>query len=427
MRGFLLAALLSPVAALALAAPAGATVPVNGTPPSILSNPPGTAYVGGGLADAGGSWSATPAPGTAIAFQWLRCDADGQACAPIPGATTTNYTLVLADVGHTIRVQETGSNGPDVSAPVVSAPTVVVRTLPVGVNYTSQPVISGRPVIGQTLRVSNGGWTGTPPITFSYQWQRCGGVLNPGGKSFTIVCVDIPGATQNTYTVTTADAGKLMLAYVTGTNSVSSYRLPASAYTLPVPEPPKTISDALEAVLDLAPGVSRTVSAAELLAAGGYRTSFRALKPGQLTSRMDDPEQAQDGARRVRAQDVSPARHVPGQDRADPEGEGAAAGRPSPADEARGVLRGAQAHRGGRRAAKRPVPLRGLVASAVVHTRNRSLGHGGRSGSWGAQASAFRLASVDGVHAPPPEAGRRCPARSLFGGGAPLGGRRRRA
>jgi len=283
MRGFLLAALLTPVAVLALAAPAGATVPVNVTPPSIISNPPGTAYVGGGLADAGGSWTATPAPGTAIAVQWLRCDADGQACAPIPGATSPNYRMALADVGHTIRVQETGSNGPDVSAPVVSAPTVVVRTLPVGVNYTKQPVISGRPVIGQTLRVSDGVWTGTPPITFTYQWQRCGGVLNPGGKTFTIVCVDIPGATQNTYTVTNADAGKLMLAYVTGTNSVSSYRLPASAYTLPVPEPPKTINDALEAVLDLAPAVSRTVSVAELLAAGGYRTSFRALKPGHLT------------------------------------------------------------------------------------------------------------------------------------------------
>jgi hypothetical protein len=283
MRGFLPAALLSPVVALALVAPAGATVPVNSTPPSIESDPPGTAYVGGGLADAGGSWSATPAPGTSIAVQWLRCDADGQACVPIPGATTTNYELVLADVGHTIRVQETGSNGPDVSAPVVSAPSVVVRTLPVGVNYTRQPVISGRPVIGETLRVSDGVWTGTPPITFSYQWQRCGGVLNPGGQSSTIVCVDIPGATQNTYTVTTADAGKLMLAYVMGTNSVSSYRLHASAYTLPVPEPPKTISDALEAVLDLAPGVSHTVSAAELLAAGGYRTSFRALKPGHLT------------------------------------------------------------------------------------------------------------------------------------------------
>jgi hypothetical protein len=283
MRGFLLAALLSPVAALALVAPAGATVPVNFTPPSIESNPPGTAYVGGGLAATGSSWSATPAPGTAIAFQWLRCDADGQACAPIPGATTTNYVMTLADVGHTIRVQETGSNGPDVSAPVVSGPTVVVRIVPVGVNYTRQPVISGRPVIGQTLRVSDGAWTGTPPITFTYQWQRCGGVLNPGGKSFTIVCVDIPGATQNTYTVTSADAGRVMLAYVTGTNSASSYRLPASAYTLPVPEPPKTISAALEAVLDLAPGVSHTVSAAELLAAGGYGTSFRALKPGDLT------------------------------------------------------------------------------------------------------------------------------------------------
>ena len=290
MRGLLPAAVVVPLACLALAAPADATVPVNLTPPSIASEPPGTAYVTGGLADEGGVWTATPAPGTAVSVQWLRCDAAGQACAPIAGATTRNYTLAPADIGHTIRVQETASNGPDVSAPVVSAPTVVVRELPVGVNYTAQPVISGRPVIGQTLKVSNGAWTGTPPITFTYQWQRCKGVPNPGGKSFTIACTDIPGATRNTYTVTVADAGALLLALVTGHNVVDSFELHSTSYTQPVPEPPKTVEDALDAVLDLAPGgVGSTVSASRLLAAGGYRTTFTAVRPGRLGIRWMTP------------------------------------------------------------------------------------------------------------------------------------------
>lgn len=284
MRGFVLA-LLSPFAFFAVAVPAGATVPVNVSPPGIASNPPGSAYVGAGLGLVGGTWTATPAPGTSISIQWLRCDSGGEACAPVPGATAGIYRLVPADVGHTIRVQETASNGADVSAPAVSAPSVVVRELPVGVSYTSLPVITGRPLIGQTLRVSDGTWTGTPPITFTYQWQRCKGVPNPGGGSFTLVCTDIPGATQSTYTVSGADAGALLLALVTGRNSVSAFQLHAGGYTLPVPAPPRTIGDALEAVLDLGLGESRTVSVSELLSAGGYRTTFSAVRPGRLAIR----------------------------------------------------------------------------------------------------------------------------------------------
>jgi Ca2+-binding RTX toxin-like protein len=63
----------------------------------------------------------TATGGSSTSYQWLRCDAAG-ACAPIPGATGTTYTLTEADIGGTIRVRQTvtGSGG---TASADSAPT----------------------------------------------------------------------------------------------------------------------------------------------------------------------------------------------------------------------------------------------------------------------------------------------------------------
>ena len=52
---------------------------------------------------------------------------------------------------------------------------------------TASPVVSGTAVVGQTLSTTDGTWTGTAPITYSYQWYR-GATL-------------ISGATNNTYTL----------------------------------------------------------------------------------------------------------------------------------------------------------------------------------------------------------------------------------
>jgi Ca2+-binding RTX toxin-like protein len=51
--------------------------------------------------------------GSSTSFQWLRCDAAGTGCVPIPGATGTSYALTEADIGHAIRVRQTvtGSGG----------------------------------------------------------------------------------------------------------------------------------------------------------------------------------------------------------------------------------------------------------------------------------------------------------------------------
>ena len=38
---------------------------------------------------------------------------------------------------------------------------------------TALPVLSGKAVDGQLLETTNGTWSGTTPITYTYQWQAC--------------------------------------------------------------------------------------------------------------------------------------------------------------------------------------------------------------------------------------------------------------
>jgi concanavalin A-like lectin/glucanase superfamily protein len=79
---------------------------------------------------------------------------------------------------------------------------------------TSPPTITGTAQDGQTLNASPGGWNGTQPITYAYEWQRC----DSSGAN----CSAIPGTTTSTYTVTSADVGKTLRVAVTATNSAGS-------------------------------------------------------------------------------------------------------------------------------------------------------------------------------------------------------------
>ena len=48
-------------------------------------------------------WNDSP---TTFAYQWKRCDADGDNCADIAGAKGATYVLVKADEGSTIKVRQ---------------------------------------------------------------------------------------------------------------------------------------------------------------------------------------------------------------------------------------------------------------------------------------------------------------------------------
>src|SRR5581483_6766562 len=75
------------------------------------------------LAATAGSWSGSP---TGFGYQWQRCNTSGGGCAAIAGATGSSYTLAAADVGSTLRVAVTASNGGG-STTATSAATAAVR------------------------------------------------------------------------------------------------------------------------------------------------------------------------------------------------------------------------------------------------------------------------------------------------------------
>ena len=106
---------------------------INGTTSACQSKPPvntalpvvsGSVVVGAVLSGSSGSWSGTGP--FSFVYQWLRCNGSGSGCVSVSGASASSYTLVSADVGSTMRVRVTASNGVG-SASAQSAATGVVQ------------------------------------------------------------------------------------------------------------------------------------------------------------------------------------------------------------------------------------------------------------------------------------------------------------
>jgi hypothetical protein len=74
---------------------------------------------------------------------------------------------------------------------------------------TALPTVAGTIGLAQILTAHEGFWNGAG-ITYAYQWFRCS---SSGGA-----CVAIPGSTQQTYTVSTADENATLAVSVSATN-----------------------------------------------------------------------------------------------------------------------------------------------------------------------------------------------------------------
>ncbi len=79
---------------------------------------------------------------------------------------------------------------------------------------TSPPTISGTAREGETLTASSGSWSGSTPMSFSYQWQRC---KSDGGG-----CGKISGGTSQSYKLSREDVGHTIRVSVTAKNGEGS-------------------------------------------------------------------------------------------------------------------------------------------------------------------------------------------------------------
>jgi len=178
--------------------------------PSASKDPSisGSAVVGATLTGDKGTWTGSPV--ITYTYLWLRCDANGESCDSISGATKTTYKLVSSDLGSTVRFRVTASNK-DATKFETSAATAVVTQSSGKPANSKPPVISGSPVVGAVLSTSTGTWVGTEPISYSYQWQRCDSSGN--------ACAARSGQTHAEYTVVKGDVGKTLRVQVKAKNS----------------------------------------------------------------------------------------------------------------------------------------------------------------------------------------------------------------
>jgi hypothetical protein len=199
--------------------PVAAAPPANATPPSVSGDPSD----GGTLTVDPGTWTGTPPD---LTYQWQRCDADGSNCVSIAGETGSSYILGSDDVGHAVTVVVTASNPAGDATSTAPATPAVAATPP---HDTVAPVVDGAVAPGATLSAGDGAWSGTTPVDFTYQWQRC----DADGSN----CVDIAGATDDTYTLGDDDLGHTVVVVVTATNAAGTDTA-TSAPSAVLPAPP---------------------------------------------------------------------------------------------------------------------------------------------------------------------------------------------
>ena len=156
-----------------------------------------------------------------FAYQWQRCNEEGEACTNITEAVSSKYLTTTEDLGHEIRVKVTASNSSG-NASEVSATSAPIASA--GPKNISAPSASGGVRPGAQLEASDGEWSGSGPIEFAYQWQRC----DEEGEA----CEDIEGEEGPKYTLTAEDARNTVRVVVSATNSLDTEAVSSDPTTI---------------------------------------------------------------------------------------------------------------------------------------------------------------------------------------------------
>jgi fibronectin-binding autotransporter adhesin len=199
-----------------------------------------------------GSYSPTP---TSSSYQWELCDAAGNNCSDIPGATSNSYTPVATDAGSTLRIVETVSKaGYNDGGSTSGRADVDVGTI----TTNTAVAINGTPTVGTASTLTAGSYTPAPTGS-SYQWRRC----DSGGAN----CSNIGGATSNTYTPVAGDVGSTLRVVETVTKTAYANGSSTSAAS------PVVVKGSFSTNTAVSVNGTPTVGTASTLTPGSYTPS----------------------------------------------------------------------------------------------------------------------------------------------------------
>jgi hypothetical protein len=191
-------------------------------------------------------------PGTSLDKGSVTTNKAGWVSVPLSGNAQitrgTRYWIAIAATGsrRTVGYRDQGSSGSGLDysgnglanpysisqhwnsnpASVYVGGTTSAPPPPVAPASTAPPGVTGTAQQGDALTASTGTWTGTAPITYTYQWQQSG--------------TNIANATSSRYTASAGDVGYRLDVVVTATNaagSTSARSLPTAVVVAP-PSPP---------------------------------------------------------------------------------------------------------------------------------------------------------------------------------------------
>src|SRR5579864_259871 len=220
----------------------GSGTPADSSAPAVAGSPVVGAPVGADV----GTWTGLP---TSYTYQWKDCSSG--TCSNIQGATGESYTPTSTELGHTLEVSVSATNGSGSSSAVTSGPSAAIASPPMN---SAIPQISGSAAYGHVLTASTGSWT--PPATsYAYQWLRC--------QNST--CTPEAGATSSSHTVAAGDVGSQLEVQVTAVNGAgansatsqptSTVATVATMLTLLATPNPVTVGNALNVTATISPGV----------------------------------------------------------------------------------------------------------------------------------------------------------------------------
>ncbi|WP_445152678.1 hypothetical protein [Baekduia sp. Peel2402] len=204
------------------------SAPVNSAVPTIT----GTAKDSQTLTAANGTWTGSAT--ITYSREWRRCDTAGNNCVAIVDATGTTYAVTATDVGKKLRLAVTATNGVGAATAVSAATATVTALAPAN---TTVPTIGTAAKEGVRIIPEVGTWTGSAPLTYTYQWQRC----DAAGAN---CAPQWPAATDSWYRPWSDDLGSTIRLKVTATNAAGSVSATTAATSVVVASPPVATTQA---------------------------------------------------------------------------------------------------------------------------------------------------------------------------------------